>query len=609
MGILLASAVFLASASAAIAQSIDLSGVHPIMVGDDPNWADPDYDDADWPRQPVPTLKPWIEKGGALGAPVMWTRIRFRIDEIDANRDLAFHSGVFRGADRVFLNGIEIGGTANLSDAELTEDTSASMAWPRLYAIPPGLLRPNDENLLAIRMARLLLADAGPIEGPLEIAPFIQAASAAEARAKPFLINAALMLTIDVATVFGLIAALALAWRDRAIQWLGITVFVCYAPTAILLSLPARMIELVANPWFEFYLVKLLGLAVAPLAEFFAAMWRRRPGPVVRSLQVIHIILFLTPPWSGLGEDVLLVTFHVWTVATLSLFAILAWWGAVALRTDGAVAWPLLIGVTAVLATLAAARFISENDVVVILGDTPVGWALRVFMVSLGVMAAMRYFEMQRRLEDARASVLTAHESERRRLARDVHDSVGQWLSTIKLNVMMLRREHRDDNVDAGLGEMAGYVDQAISDARRIAHDLSPVLIEREGLAAAMRSHGDLIAAKGGPAIEVDAVDPPGLSVIEQGQLYRIFQEAVQNADRHGHAKHIRARVEAAGDVVAFSVDDDGMGFDSRAVDEAGIGLASIRERAELLGAECRIESAPGAGCLVSLVLRTKKIK
>ena len=208
----------------------------------------------------------------------------------------------------------------------------------------------------------------------------------------------------------------------------------------------------------------------------------------------------------------------------------------------------------------------------------------------------------EKSLERANARALVAHEQERNRLARDIHDGIGQWLSTIKLNLQILQsRASAGQPVQHGrLGEPVADVDATIEDTRRIAHDLSPAFLEQHGLVAAMQSHVDRAIGKNGPTITVDA--PAALSLPEtvRNHFYRIFQKALANALAHSDASHITISLTATGRRAELRVLDNGDGTVSDVMKEChGLGLSAMAQRAELLGGTFRMISEPARGTTI----------
>lgn len=200
-------------------------------------------------------------------------------------------------------------------------------------------------------------------------------------------------------------------------------------------------------------------------------------------------------------------------------------------------------------------------------------------------------------LRDLSRQVMESHEKERKRVARDLHDDLSQRLALLAVQLDMLARtppSSRDalrERIDT-LADSARVVEDHV---HRISHQLHPATLEQLGLVAATRS----VCAETALAYETDiAVLADELSKLPDEielALYRIFQEALRNAVRHGRAKSISVHLFEDAEGVCLQVRDEGIGFDPEA-SGAGLGLVGMRERAEHLGGRLTIRSAVGRG-------------
>ncbi|MGY1736645.1 GAF domain-containing protein [Geodermatophilus sp. SYSU D00684] len=195
--------------------------------------------------------------------------------------------------------------------------------------------------------------------------------------------------------------------------------------------------------------------------------------------------------------------------------------------------------------------------------------------------------------------------AERQHLARELHDSVSQALYGIALGARTIR-----ELLDRDPGQISGpadYVlqlaDVALAEMRALIFELRPESLELEGLHAALSKEADAVRARHGLVVETVLDDVPEVSLQAQHALYRIAQEALHNAARHGHAYHVGVRLHADGSTVILEVVDDGVGFEPDAEYPGHLGLRSMRERAAALGGTVRITSSFGAGTRVRVTV------
>ncbi len=195
---------------------------------------------------------------------------------------------------------------------------------------------------------------------------------------------------------------------------------------------------------------------------------------------------------------------------------------------------------------------------------------------------------------------------ERSRLARELHDSVTQTLTSVVLIAEMAGRALESDPEQAR-DRIASVVElsrAALTEMRGLVFELRPPELDDGGITEALRKHVTVLARVHGIAIQYDACESVGLSAAAERELYRIAQEALANALKHAGATRLVVRVGHDGRVVTLSVTDDGCGFDPETAGRGKhLGLVSMRERTRALGGELRIESTPGAGTTIRLEL------
>ncbi|MDP9274403.1 MAG: sensor histidine kinase [Chloroflexota bacterium] len=212
--------------------------------------------------------------------------------------------------------------------------------------------------------------------------------------------------------------------------------------------------------------------------------------------------------------------------------------------------------------------------------------------------------------------VLGSLEAERERLYRDVHDGPAQVLANAIFEVEYLERiaerapaEVRQ-TLKTELSNLKGQFRGSLDSVRAMIYDLRPPELTELGLAEAMRNYASEWELRCGikVASQLDLKDT-GLSPMDELAVYRVMQEALQNVHKHAHASAVGIAWSRANDSWVLHVTDDGMGFDlvKAARHKKSVGLLSMRERAELIGGSLQIQSTPGKGTAVTLLLPVEK--
>jgi two-component system sensor histidine kinase UhpB len=203
--------------------------------------------------------------------------------------------------------------------------------------------------------------------------------------------------------------------------------------------------------------------------------------------------------------------------------------------------------------------------------------------------------ETERR-ESARMA-LSVQEAERRRVARELHDEVGQTLTAMLLQIEGIAADLPPDVRDE-LEELRETTRMGAEDVRRIAQRLRPEALDELGLQSALAALATAFADQA--KIPIDRRLQSGLELSKEEELvvYRVAQEALTNVVRHAHAAHVTLDLRAGEDGIVLSVRDDGRGLTPAS---ESTGIRGMRERAMLIGANLGLESAPGHGTEVRL--------
>lgn len=208
------------------------------------------------------------------------------------------------------------------------------------------------------------------------------------------------------------------------------------------------------------------------------------------------------------------------------------------------------------------------------------------------------------RLQHLSAQVLSAHEAERKRIARELHDDTAQALTSILVRLRLLERSTVDETVKRNVEELRELTGGALESVRRMAVDLRPAALDDLGLVAALRSYCEKFSRNWPIPVDVTSSGlkrrlPREVELV----LYRVLQEALTNVVKHSGARSASVSLRRRSNVVTMTISDDGRGFDLAAVgstEGTGLGLFGMRERLALVGGSAEIDSLVGRGTTIT---------
>jgi PAS domain S-box-containing protein len=196
--------------------------------------------------------------------------------------------------------------------------------------------------------------------------------------------------------------------------------------------------------------------------------------------------------------------------------------------------------------------------------------------------------------------LVQAEEAERRRIARELHDRVGQNLSALNINLDIVLASLKDATLRRRLEDSLKLVDGTLQSIESVMADLRPALLDEYGLGAALAWYAEEYSQRTRIPVSVEGRDA-GASLRPESAvaLFRIAQEALHNAAKHSSAKTIRVILETREEELHLSITDDGCGFDPAQAPRGRWGMTTMRERAEAAGGRLAVESRPGEGTTV----------
>jgi PAS domain S-box-containing protein len=227
--------------------------------------------------------------------------------------------------------------------------------------------------------------------------------------------------------------------------------------------------------------------------------------------------------------------------------------------------------------------------------------------VSARVQAEAALRQSKEQLQQLSAAVDGAREQEKNRIARELHDDLGQALTMLQMDVAWCREKMPagEASLVPRLDRMAALLAATVAATRRIAADLRPLLLDDLGLVPAVEWLVDNFRQRANIPCEL-AVSNPGMHVpaSHSTAVFRVVQEALTNITKHAEATRVEVAIDLQSTALAVSIRDDGKGFDSAHARKAGsFGLLGLRERAYLLGGDATITSRPGTGTVIEVLL------
>jgi signal transduction histidine kinase len=212
----------------------------------------------------------------------------------------------------------------------------------------------------------------------------------------------------------------------------------------------------------------------------------------------------------------------------------------------------------------------------------------------------------------AAAAVMEGEEKERQRIAKDLHDGVGQMMSAAKMNLSAFEHDMQFQNPEHRLSfeRIISLIDESVKEVRTVSHQMMPNMLLKSGLAKAVAEFLDKIDQR---IIKVNLYTEGLNERIEENSeivLYRVMQECVNNVIKHSAATQLDISLIKDKDGVSVTIEDNGKGFDKNQMQEdAGMGLKNMKARIEYLHGTIDFDTAPGKGTLVAIHLPTGKNK
>lgn len=571
-----------------------LPSIARFSLGDDTTRSADDFDDSNWSEIEIPGG--WMAQGFDYLPYVGWYRLRFDYHAPSCDK-AALTIGPVRAAYEVYLNGKRIGCSGVIDERYFYSEEFG----PKIFSIPDELLKIGQSNLLAIRVQRIV-TDGGIKGGPLGIGEEAEVRLHYEQqRRRTYAWEAAFLMFYGSTLLFSVILWF-LGLRDARHFWFAVVILQIGLSHFLYSNL------LVAAGGVS-YLTTVLAVLLDqcfPVSTlmFLAHTFQKR---IDRKLRVaLWIYGLLCAAW-WINIHTINALYFWWSLLAIGVFSPVGLvWCVQGLRRGHPDALPLLIGSFGLFALLsyyvayATAALNSESELLYRSLFVPFDWyAWLCIHLSMIYTLAAGYERTRRQLRKTSQGILQAHEDERKRVARELHDGVGQLLSAVKLRLDLLgqQSELASEKYVQEIQQSAQDTDLVFDELRRVASDLRPEALQRKGLLDAIYDLAEKVTSQTKAQVSVSANAEINGSIPGADHVYRIVQESVNNAVRHGAAESIEIDIQLQDEKLGLSIQDNGCGFDSADHDAPdGLGLASMRERVEFLGGQLCIDSKPGTG-------------
>ncbi|MEQ8212155.1 MAG: histidine kinase [Lacipirellulaceae bacterium] len=589
--------------------SLPLEGVLRVSLDDEPSYAEIELATDGWNTANFPGVWPVPRERGGFQA--LWGRFEFQVPLDFSTQGMGLSLGVVYRNDQVFLNGQPIGSTGEIGWGKPLLDPTV-----RVYPIPEGLLIPGEQNVLSMRVQRSV-GEAIEVVGPVTIGPYEQLLQRMRPEERFYRVVRGIDLGVSAVFVLAaLILWVLIKERDVLALFVSEVLLFCSPLNLTLANFYEGKGETIS------LLNRILGVTAGVLSTvallIYVVLLFRQRMPKWTWVCVAPCVAVLTIRWifpeSFVGPSTALgvgLTIASRTSSMLVLIMMTTVVGiAVYRRKPGSI--PVATGLATVIWLAAQypldTPWLSPNGLWRWLFPLSMMWIFR-FSMLLGAVSS--YHSAQRNVNQLSQRVLSAQEQERQRLSRELHDGVAQSLQASRLEAQRLSQKASDASPELAesVQSLAEGLGQATEELRDVSHDLQPTFLFDRTLGESIRWYAEQLSHRVGLRTEVNAPEDRDVPSSMKSHLYRIVQEALTNAFRHGEAKQAWVTLQPLPAGWGLRIEDNGSGFSEghESSEEqgpsAGQGLLNIRDRAMLLGGMSRIRRREPRGVVVEVDL------
>lgn len=517
---------------------------------------------------------------------IRWYRLEFDLDPVHHSRACGLFLGRIQEVDEVYLNGQLIGGSGRMSTHWF--DYVSAYLSTRGYAIPTEQLREQD-NVLAVRVLSFYLDSNMPFD-EVFIGPEREVLALANRQNLGVIYIEVVVVTIHLLGAM-LIAVTALSRSGaNSHRWLAFMLLIlaaAYANESLLLY-EFRM----DNAWLKRMTFVLMAMVPPVYLKFHYALFGGYPHWSEWALAYAPIPLALLHQFN-LPIHFVATTYDLWHMSFLP-FGIMVLYKL--FRSSLAGIPDARLTLIAMLAPIAGFG-LAVLDLNVLPGEIdPIEAGAILMTLLLQINFARGYAREHQAMMHLSKGVLEAQDEERRRIARELHDGLGQRMVATRL---MLDALHMG-NPNSQLEEPVKELREAVTDLRAMVYGLRPASLEDHDLVTALKTYAARTTELTGTLVEVEAEEMRfDLPTELEEHVFRIFQEAINNAIRHGLASRVNVVFDIAFGHLTMEIKDNGDGFKVQEKEGSGVGLTAMAERARVCEGRLQITSKPNAGTVV----------
>ena len=570
--------------------SISLNGKHRFSMGDNLQWAFPEFDDTSWRFIEVPGR--WRSQGIKPLRGIGWYRIHFEIPGDFKLTKPGVYLGGVGDADEVYINGIKIGGEGKIADEFVLVPY-----MPRVYRIPEGVLKYNEDNVMAVRVMNVFFD--GGIAGPSVIlGDYSDLLIEGTKRKRIIELLEIFVFSVTGVFILGIIFLSIKGAREKENLYF-LFVLIIYGIYFLIDSLTFYQTGL-KNPllqklsislvciWFVFFFLFML--------NYFALNMRKIYKIVMFLYILIAILILIKLSWS-IYPIFLIVWMGFIVPSSLGITIDIL---IMAYRKKRRDINPIVIGTGGLVVGGITGEILLNFNIGLYkwLYLQPWDYGMLFFLGSIMYGIVTKFIHVRERMRLLASKILTAHEEERKRLSRELHDSLGQNLLTIKFNLQQFNQGKKYPELNSIIKD----IDESIDELRDILTGLRPAMLSEMGLPMAIRIFSKHLTRKTGVTVDLKISFDGRLPVTVEENLFRIYQEALNNVIKHSNAQRVELSMYKDSRYLVMQIKDNGIGFSKYSnIEDKGIGLSTMAERANLMGGTFRISSSNGAGTTITV--------